>query len=143
MTLAYFVDIVKRDHPEWPLTAVYWQARRMQQRDPVIRKAVNAGLREGRDLRERMQHGVGVWWDEMEGLTPDERGFVLALVRVELGLKPAGHTELGLVREAQEAEAYEANADALADEWAAKRARPDKRVTLVGSFRDLLRRRPA
>lgn len=136
--LMHFVDIVRRDHPEWPRKAVRWQAEKMRERHPVLQKAVDAGLANGRDLRERMEHGLGVWWPEMEPLSPAERGFVLALVRAKVGIKPkAQHATLEAVRAAQAEEAYEAEADDLAADWRERSDKPDSRVKVVSNLSDL------
>jgi hypothetical protein len=140
INLRYFVDIVKRDHPDWPLTAQYWQARRMLERHPFIQKAVFAGLDKGRELRERMDHGLGVWWDELEPLLPEERGFVLALVKDEIGVKGKDRTPLALVEQKRAEEAYEDQQDALAADWREKSNAADTRVKIVKSFKDLFRR---
>lgn len=138
--LGYFVSIVKRDHPDWPRLAIQWQAKRMYERHPFIEKAVNAGLENGRDLRERMEHGLGVWWKEMEALTPEERGFVLVLVREKVQpRKPLLRVvadEFAEVRRRQEDDAYETRADELAADWRVKSDAPDARVKAEKTFGD-------
>lgn len=134
INLSYFVDIVRRDHPDWPLTAQYWQARRMLERHPKIERAYYAGIDNGRDLRERMEHGLGVWWKELEPLTPEERGFVLALVREEIGTKGTDAQVLEVVQDKRKEEEREEREDALAADWREKSDRPDSRVTQVKPF---------
>lgn len=115
----------------------------MFDRHPAILKAFEAGKVIGRDLRQRMEHGQGVWWDEMEPLSPSERGFVLALLRRELEphRAPEDGLQLEVVKEAQATEAYEADADARAAEWREKSDKPDKRVKTVLQLSDLYKKR--
>lgn len=126
----YFETIVRRDHPLWPASAIRYQAQRMLERHPFIEKAHAAGLEQGRDLRQRMEAGLGVWWPEMEPLTPEERGFVLALVRSAIQPKKLQIVtdDLADVRKRQEQAAYDARNDALAEDWREKSDRPDKLV---------------
>lgn len=69
----------------WPLLTVAErerQARRMLERHPFIEAAYRAGLRNGRDLRERTRRGLGwIPWPELEVLSPNERGFVMSRVK--------------------------------------------------------------
>ena len=131
LNLGYFVSLVKRDHPEWPRLAVQWQAQRMMDRHPKLLAAYDAGVAQGRDLRQRMEHGIGVMWPELEALTPEERGFVLALVRAEIGVAKADGVTLEAVHATQEAEQWEEQQDALAADWREKSDAPDTRVKHV------------
>lgn len=137
VNLGYFVSIVKRDHPDWPRAAVHWQAQRMLDRHPAIQKAYKAGLDIGRELRQRMEHGLGVWWSELEPLEPDERGFVVAMVTKEIEPRKVAPSGLTLedVKQKQEQEAYEQRADDLAADWQQKSDAPDKAVKAIKSFR--------
>lgn len=132
-TLSYFVDIVRRDHPDWGDLAVRWQARKMLERHPFIEKAYRAYLDMGRDVRERLEHGQGFpFIDEMAPLMPMERGFVMDLVRAAVEAKatvPA--VTLVDVKRAQGHEAQEQRDDDLAAEWREKSNRPDSRVKHV------------
>lgn len=136
LNLGYFVSIVKRDHPDWPAFAVRWQAKRMLDRHPAVLAAYNAGIAQGRDLRQRMEHGLGVWWPEMEPLDPEERGFVLALVRKEIEPRAPllAVVELEHVKAKIDEEVYEQRADDLANDWQRKSDVPDKAVKLVKGF---------
>lgn len=136
LNLGYFVSIVKRDHPDWPAFAVRWQAKRMLDRHPAVLAAYNAGIAQGRELRQRMEHGLGVWWAEMEPLSPEERGFVLALVRKEIEPRtaPVALMDLAEAKERMSDEAYEQQADDLATDWQQKSDAPDKAVRLVKGF---------
>lgn len=141
MTKQDFLDIVRRDHPEWPLAAQTWQADRMFDRHPVVEKAFKAGLQIGRQLREKLEHGHGVWWNELAPLTPEERGFVLALVQTEIRPKKrAADTTIETVIVKRDDEAHEAREDDLAQEWRERSARADKRA-IVLPFNDLYRKR--
>lgn len=132
-TLGHFVAIVRRDHPDWSEMAVRWQARKMLERHPYIEKAYKAYLAIGRDVRERLEHGLGFPdIEEMQALLPMERGFVMDLVRAEVQAKAAVPTStLVDVNRAQEHEAQEQKVDELAAEWREKSARPDSRVKHV------------
>lgn len=133
LNLGYFVSIVKRDHPDWPAFAVRWQAKRMLDRHPAVLAAYNAGIAQGRELRQRMEHGLGVWWPEMEPLSPEERGFVLALVRKEIEPKAAllALMDLAEAEGRMATEAYEQQADDLANDWQQKSDAPDRAVRAV------------
>lgn len=137
LNLGYFISIVKRDHPTWPMPAIRWQAQRMLERHPFVLKAYEAGKANGRDIRERLQHGLGVWWEELDPLTPEERGFVLALVKHEIGVSRPDGLALEAVAAKRETEAYEEQADALALDWRGKSSQPDKRVTHEAKIADL------
>lgn len=80
-TLADFMALVEKHNPDALTSDKVRQARRMLERHPFLDKAYRAGLRQGRDLRERHEHGLGWWWDEMAPLTPRERAYVLAKVK--------------------------------------------------------------
>lgn len=136
LNLGYFVSIVKRDHPTWPAFAIRWQANRMLDRHPFIERAYKAGIEQGRELRQRMEHGLGVWWSEMDPLTAEERGFVLALVRKEIEPRAPllAVVELEHVKAKMEDEVYEQRADDLANDWQQKSDAPDKAVKLVKGF---------
>lgn len=141
MTKQDFLDIVRRDHPEWPLAAQAWQADRMAERHPVVEKAYKAGLQIGRQLKEKLEHGHGVWWEELASLTPEERGFVLALVQTEIRPKKrAADTTIETVIVKRDDEAFQAKEDDLAHEWRERSARADKRA-IVLPFNDLYRKR--
>lgn len=129
-TLSHFVAIVRRDHPDWNEMAVRWQAKKMLERHPFILKAYEAYLRIGRDVRERLERGLGFPdIDEIQPLLPMERGFVMDLVRAAVEAKPkASTTTLEAVKRAQEHEAEEQKVDELAAEWREKSNRPDSRV---------------
>ena len=130
LNLGYFMSIVRRDHPDWPVNAVVWQASRMLDRHPFIEKAFYAGKQQGRELRQRLEAGLGLWWDELEPLSPDERGFVLALIKNEIQPREAPKDGLTLesVAAKRKEEAWQAEQDALALDWRFKSSQPDKRV---------------
>lgn len=144
MTRQDFLDIVRRDHPDWPIAAQQYQAEKMLDRHPHIEKAYKAGCQIGRLLREKLEHGKGVWWAELSPLTPQERGFVLALVQNEI--KPnvkAADTTIDAVVTHRATEADETLNDELAAEWRERSTRPDSRAKIVLPFEDLHRKRSA
>lgn len=53
------------------------EAKRLIGRWMLMDIAFKAGRRQGRDLRQRAEHGKGWWMPELEELTPHERTFVL------------------------------------------------------------------
>lgn len=79
-TLQEFYFLADRTFPHWSFAERGKWARRMLKRSPFINKAVVAGLKEGRDIRERKQRKMGVWWEELEELEPAEREFVVNFV---------------------------------------------------------------
>ncbi len=89
-TPATIYDFRKIVAEHWPLLTPdkqEAQARKMLERHPFIERAYRAGLRQGRDLRERSSRGLGwIPWPEMEVLAPNERGFVMAKVREAIGV---------------------------------------------------------
>lgn len=72
---------VARAHPTWPLEDIRRVANGIWDRYQLVRKALIEGLQKGRTLREQATYGKGWWWDSLEPLTPQERGFVIAKIR--------------------------------------------------------------
>lgn len=73
------------------------EAKRLLGRWMLLDLAYKAGLRIGRDLRERWRYGKGFGdWEELDPLSPRERGFVLGMVWDRVmppnALKPAAFT---------------------------------------------------
>ena len=77
----FFLRMAEKHMPDsTPGDKIMW-ARKMVRRHPLIDAAYKAGLRNGRDFRERATRGLG-WWDEsMTPLTPRERTFVMEKLR--------------------------------------------------------------
>jgi hypothetical protein len=84
----FFRSIVRRHMPHLDTRQAEEQARAMLARHPLIEKAYRDGLRQGRDLRERTQRGLG-WlpWPSLEELLPRERGFVMSKIREAIGVE--------------------------------------------------------
>src|SRR5512146_2494859 len=86
--IGYFRDVVRRHWPLLDPQRQEAQARAMYLRHPFIEKAYKAGLRQGRDIRERIQRGLGIPnYPEMDALQPNERGFVMAKIREAIGVE--------------------------------------------------------
>jgi hypothetical protein len=85
-SLGDFLKIVQHAKPLMRLSEQLEQARHMLERHPYIDRAYRAGLRQGRDLRERSRRGLGWMWEELEELSPRERGYVLHKVRQAIGV---------------------------------------------------------
>lgn len=64
------------------------QLKQLAERQGLWRKALEAAITEktGRDLNQRFEAGLGVWWPELGPLTPGERTLVIAEVKRILGL---------------------------------------------------------
>jgi hypothetical protein len=72
---------ISRAHPTWDFRTIVETAHGMWRRYSLVREALAAGLKMGSTLREQAQYGRGWWWAELEPLTPQERGHVIAQVR--------------------------------------------------------------
>lgn len=79
-SLTDFYFLADKTFPQWSFAERAAWARRMWKRHPLVEAAVLAGLKDGRDIRERKRRGMGVWWDELDELEPGEREFVVNFV---------------------------------------------------------------
>lgn len=68
-------------HPDWDIDTTAKTAVKMWERYSLVRAAMIAGMKNGRQLREQVQHGKGWWFEEMQPLTPAERGHVMDTLR--------------------------------------------------------------
>ncbi len=60
----------------------------LYEREYLVRAAMMAALADRQRLQRAMFFNEGVWWPEMQPLTPHERGAVLAELRKAFGLPP-------------------------------------------------------
>ena len=88
LTLLECERITYAAHPDWNSAAVCWQARKMFEGQERCARALVAGLKQASELRDRMEHGLGIEWPELYALEPEERTFVLAAIRARLKPRP-------------------------------------------------------
>ncbi len=86
MTRAEIVERLKRLNPDAKPDQIDEYAKAVEERLPLMEAALNAGMRQGQDLRERWLYGKGWWWEEMAPLHPGERTWVLEQVKTLLDL---------------------------------------------------------
>lgn len=87
MNQAEVLDRLGRLYPEASADQILRYAQAVSERMPLIEAAFEAGKRQGRTIRERMEHGKGLWFDEMGPLTPQEREFVISELKRVIGWK--------------------------------------------------------
>lgn len=73
--------VLARAHPTWDLKTTIETAKGLWERYQLVRDAIVAGLKRGRDLRARRKVGLGWDWPELHSLTPTERGHVMEQVQ--------------------------------------------------------------
>jgi hypothetical protein len=86
LPLSFFVELAKKWWPTATPGTISQKANELYDRQPVMNAAYLAGLCNARDLKERTKYGKGLWWAELEPLTPKERTFVLDAVKKQIGV---------------------------------------------------------
>lgn len=85
--VGYYRAIVAQKYPDLPADKADEAARAMQGRYLLMQAAYREGLRNGRDVRDRWQHGKGMWWPELAPLQPKERTLVMERVKAAVGIE--------------------------------------------------------